>query len=588
MAARGRPAGGGNHAAVEAERLRIDFLEAVKKGASIAEARAATGVSVSQYEKWRARHPGFRETIDSERLAASEGRLDPEDLDDAGFALRYFGIDYAPFQLDFINRMRNLRLGDILMALWPPEHGKTTVFENYANHVLAVNPEHRFTIASEASRISRKISGRIRNRMGSDGSAKDYVRDWGPFEPQFGVGRRSSQPWTDSYFNVYKKRSHDERDNSVQAVGRDSSIVSTRTDQLHIDDLQSLKTIRLTTKLEDYVRQDLLSRPGEHGKTTWAGTRVDDDDVYSRFMDDEELTGILHVVKYPAIVTNAITGELEPLLPQRYTLENLDRIRRKSRDGAWNRGYMQDPAAASDERPIDDDAIERAKDFNLLLNHSIEDNAQCIITLDPALGGYNCTMGWEVRPDRKLVLRRIMEKRGLRSNEQIMDELGRMVMNLRASGGRVTDVIIETMNFQKGLARDERLREMKEQYGFALRDHLTGWNKYDQTIGIASMATDIRAGDLIIPYGQDTVTRLEVDEVIRQWKKWKNGMNLRGNKIRVDRLMCTWFAWIWWQNRYKRVDEKPAEDAGGWKRQGLPFKRTDVGLIVPMNYKVSA
>ena len=586
----GRRKGGGNQAAVEAARKRERILDLVANGASIQEALAGTNSTRGQYEKWRTRHPDWREALDAGRTAPPGGAVDGEDMGFAEFALKYFGMDYAPFQLDFIEKMEATRPGDILLALWPPEHGKTTVFENYASQKLAQNPEFRFTVASGSQRIAAKITGRIRRRMASDGSAKQYVRDWGPFEPQTGLGRKPGQPWHDAYFNVYKKGSHDERDNSMQAIGRDSEIVSTRTDQLHIDDLQSTKTIKLTDKMIEWIRQDALSRPGEHGRTTAAATRVGDDDVWGRLLEDEDLHGILHHVTYPAIVENRETGELEPLFPQRYTMEMLDRMRRKSGQESWDRGYMQNPGASGEDRPIDDQAIERSKDHDRRWDEPITKGAQHIVVLDPALGSWNCCMAFEVTNRKELVAVRLRERRGLKSNEQIMDELGKVIMEIRGGEARVTDVIIETMNFQKGLARDERLLALRDKYGFRLQDHLTGWNKYDAQIGIASMATDIRAGNIRIPYYRDSEhsrTTLESDELFRQWKKWRNDMTIRGNKQRIDRLMCTWFAWIWWQKRHKAVSTEQESDTM-WQRNGLPFKRTDVGLIVPMNFKVSA
>lgn len=585
----GRRKGGGNHASVQAARSRERILELVANGASVMEALAGTNTTRGQYEKWRSRHPDWREALDQGRTAAPAGAVDGEDMGFAEFALRYFGMDYAPFQLDFIERMESLALGDILLALWPPEHGKTTVFENYASQKLAQIPELRFTVASGSQRIAAKITGRVRRRMEPDGSAKQYVRDWGPFAPQTGLGRKPGQPWHDGFFNVYKKSTHDERDNSMQAIGRDSEIVSTRTDHLHVDDLQSVKTIKLTDKLVEWFRQDALSRPGEYGKTTAAATRVGEDDVWGRLMEDEDLHGILHVVKYPALVTNIETGEIEPLFPQRYSMEQLDRMKRKSGQESWDRGYMMEPGLSGIDRPIDDDAIERSKDHGRRWDDAVVRNAQHIITVDPALGGYSCVMGWEITQYAKLRAVRLDEKRNLQSNEQIMDQIGRVHASIAGGGGRVTDVIIETMNFQKGLARDARLKEMRDEYGFRLQDHLTGWNKYDAGIGIASMAADIRKGDIQIPYYQDSDHRrtvVESDELFRQWKKWRNDMVLRGNKVRIDRLMATWFAWIWWQKRYKKPTTEQESDTS-WKRNGLPFRKTDVGLIVPMDYKVA-
>ena len=572
----------GNHAhRREGEQRRAEFLKYLGQGYTLRECCTLVGVKQATYSRWRMRHPEFRLAVDALRNGIEETTYDGTEPE---FVRKYFGMVPADFQIDFIERINQLRQGDILMALWPPEHGKTTTFENHASKELAENPEMRFTVGSESAKISRKIVGRVRNRMEPDGSAQEYVRDFGPFVPQTGVGRKPAQPWNDSMFNVYKKSTHDERDYSMIAIGRDSSIVSTRTDHLHIDDVQSTKTKNLTPKLIEWFRQDALSRPGEHGIITIAGTRVCPDDFYETLEDDPDLVGILHTVRYPAIVTDQETGEERPLLPQRYTMENLDRMRRKVGQEAWDRNYMQQPGASGADRVFDDEAIEKSLDRELSLLHALPPDGVVYVGLDPALGGKNCVMATHVRADNALQIAWINEKENLRTNEQIMDELGQTVMRMRAMDVRVTDVVIETMNFQKGLGRDERLIQLQREYGFRIREHLTGWNKYDEDIGIASMAMSFRLGEIVLPFADDPTTQREIGELVRQLKSWRHGH--RGSRKRQDRLMALWFCWILWQQRHKRRPEEDSHD--GWRRQGLPWKRTEVGLILPSRVKVSA
>lgn len=589
----GRPSGGNlNHASVQAAKLRAEMLDLVTSGSSISEARSIAGVSEGQYEKWRARFPQFRQSIDDARRVLIPFTVEDWDGDTASFVRHYFHMEPADFQLDWYDSIENMRLGDILLALWPPGTGKTTSFENYANKVLAVTPETRFTVGARAQKISKKVLNRVRNRMEPDGPTPEYVRDWGPFVPQFGMGRKPNQPWGDTEFNVYKKSVHDERDFSMQAIGRDTSVLSTRCDHLHIDDIQDVKTLGLTDQILDIVRQDWFSRPGEEGKTTIAGNPIADRDVLSELEDDPDLVGILHTKKYPMIVTDQVTGEQRPLLPKKHTMENLERLAAKAGPARWARNYMMDRSGGGIDRIFDEDAIEASKDYSLsLVDHHAPERSAMYVTVDPALGGWNCIMALEIRKVMvgeamrdQMVIREIREVKGLRSNEQIMEQLGMTIARQRGFGCHITDVVIEEMNFQKGLVNDERLAELKKEYGFALRGHLTGWNKYDPEVGLASMVTNLRAGDLVLPWADDTTTRIEVGELVTQMRRWKNG--LRGNKVRIDRLMTLWFGWILWQNRHKRPTEQ--QEAEKWKRSGLPFKRTEAGLIVPMNYKVVA
>lgn len=558
---------------------REHFLEVFATGDySIQEALAVVGVSVSAYKQWRKRDRHFAAQTD---LIRGGQTLDNVKWNGThvGFAKLYFNMEYAPHHMRFINEMDALPPGGILMALMPPEAGKTTMYENIASEMLATNPNWRGAVASESLTISQKILGRVKHRMEPEGPFPLYVKKWGPFKPPFGEGRESmqAQPWGAGYFNVWRKNAHDERDYNLLALGFGSSIVSMRTDHLHLDDIQSLKTYSQTDRMEEWVRQDALSRPGEYGRTTIAGTRVAEDDIYSRFLNDESLNDIMRVVKVRAIETDIETGEQTSYWPERYSLEQLDRMRRKVGEEAWDRNYMQNPGASQDTRTFTDDMIESAKNSLISLHHEIPAGRMVYIGLDPALGGMNCAIAVEVTPDGKLIIRGIRETQGLRQNEQIMQELNALIQTVQLKGGRVSDVVIETMNFQKGLANDERLMDMQRHYGFNMSPHLTGNNKYDENIGIPSMCGSFLRGEIVIPWADDSLTRTEMEEFIRQLKAWRPLK--RGSKLRQDRVMALWFSWVLWRQRWKL---QPEANAASFKRGGLPWSGTRTGLVIPV------
>ena len=565
-----------------AERRKVAFLAQLRSGDTISEALAHpnVGVGVSAYRQWRKRDRRFANNVDiirsGDRAVTSEWTGDH-----ASFAQVFFNMTYAWFQLEYIHALEQTPPGGILMALWPPEHGKTTTYENYASETMARNPNWRGSIASENLRIAQKILGRLKNRMEPHGPFPYFVQKWGPFKPATGQGNESklAQPWGAQNFNVAKKSSHDERDYSMLALGWKSSIVSMRTDHLHIDDVQSTKTYGQTNQIEEWFRQDALSRPGEHGITTIAGTRVGEDDFYERIASDPELEGILRVIKFKAIRTNALTGEQEALWPERYDLDQLDRQRRKVGPDAWDRNYMQNPGANPLNRTFTDVMIDKCKDPAISLAHPMVGNPVVYIGVDPALGGQNCVIACEVGQN-KLIVRKIREVSGLRQNEQIMQEINHVVQGCNLTG-RVTDVVIETMGFQKGLANDERLLEMQTHYGFAMRSHLTGWNKYDEDIGVPSMCESFLRGEIVIPWADDAETRLEMEELCRQLRAWKPGK--RGTKLRQDRVMALWFVWIVWRQRRKSSN---VGDTSAFKTNALPWAGTRTGLILPVGARI--
>lgn len=564
----------------EGSRRRLAVLDGIRAGGKLADVLVDAGVNHSTYKSWRRRFKKWAAAVDVARAGLNV--TEAWDGSSVQFAQAYFGWTYTWFQLMWINEQARMPPGNVLLTLWPPEHGKTSVAENRANEQFARRPDFRLTVASESQSIARKILARVKNRMEPGGPTPAYVERWGPFAPQTGFGRRTAQPWGADYFNVYKKSDHDERDYSMQALGVGSSIVSTRCDQLHADDLQSIKSFSpaKTDRIEDWFRQDALSRPGEHGVTTVSGTRVGDDDIYERIENDEEMNklNIVKTLKFPAIITDQETGEQRPLMPERYTLDSLERQKAKVGQEAWDRNYMQNPGRSKKGKgTFTSDDIGRCLRPEYSLLQRPTEYSIVYVGLDPALGSKNCVIACEVLPEGKLLVRRIREDVGLQRNEQIMSSLGK-VIDWCNQTGRVTEVVIEAKNFQAGLARDERLQDMRRAGGWNMGEHLTGINKYDDDIGVASMASSFIRGEILLPWADDNLTRTEIGELVKQLEKWKPGA--RGTKLRQDRVMALWFVWILWHQRWKGRTDTTRIDAG-FKRPGLPWGATPTGLLVP-------
>jgi len=141
------------------------------------------------------------------------------------------------------------------------------------------------------------------------------------------------------------------------------------------------------------------------------------------------------------------------------------------------------------------------------------------------------------------------------------------ILRCMKNGSTVSDVVIEAMVFQKGLSRDERLIEMTDKYGFRVREHLTGVNKYDETIGVPSMALSFMREEIEIPYADDPSTRHQADQLIRQLKSWRPLK--RGTKLRQDQVMALWFIWILWRQRKQAFDV----DSSQFKFKALPWSK---------------
>lgn len=559
----------GNASKARGESNRRLFLEAIEHHGKINDSLEIVGVTRSAYEKWRQRIPTFAAKVDAIRLRfAEEGPPEEKGGSFQDFRSEYFGHLSPWFHIAAIDAYEKTPPGNITLILWPPEHGKTTLAEDYFCYKLALDPQFRITVGSEGQDMARKILGRIRSRMEPHGPFPGYVAKYGPFVPQNQSGRKTAQPWGADYFSVFKKSRHDERDYSMVSLGWRSKIAGTRTDHLHIDDIQSRVSLNLTEQMFEIFRQDWLTRPGENGRTSINGTRVGEDDFYERVMlqIDED---ILKVIRFPAIINND-KDEPEPLWPEMFTLDSLDRIRRKVGEEAWSRNYMQEPSSSL-TATFTDDSIKKCLNPLRSTLHDPPKDCTVYIGLDPALGGNNCVMAATPHED-KLKILFLREDIGLTRNEQILGIVEDAVLRCRKNGANVSDVVIEAMVFQKGLSRDQRLIEMTDQYGFRVREHLTGMNKYDETIGIPSMALSFMRGEIEIPYAEDAPTRHQADELIRQLKSWRP--LVRGTHLRQDRVMALWFIWILWRQRRAAFQV----DTSQFDYKALPYSKRRVGI----------
>src|SRR5690606_15081134 len=297
---------------------------------------------------------------------------------------------------------------------------------------------------------------------------------------QASTGRARGQTWNAKQFNVFKRKGGDQRDFNMQALGFGAKVAGTRTDHLHCDDMQSAITLDQTEKMARIFRQDWLSRPGENAPTTINGTKVGEGDLYE-VLEESIGPDILRIIRFPAIITRTNEdGEevREPLIPRDeanrfgWTLEQLERIREKVGEDAWANNYMQNPRARRN-LTFTDELIERCLNPQRSTSHIEVARGQTLyFSLDPAIGSYTAIVAAAVSEEKITVLT-ARSIHGLMRNEDIMQQVERVVKLYTQAGGYPTELIIEAKNFQAGLSRDERLLEICDRYGMTAREHLT-------------------------------------------------------------------------------------------------------------------
>jgi hypothetical protein len=567
----------GRHRNYYEGRARRDaFLALVRAGSDIMGACTELGVSQQTYRSWRRRWPQFGAEIDSARVSAKDAHSLRVGWTGgfAEFRKAYFGMDSPWFHLEIIDAIEHAEPGSITLILLPPEHGKTTLLEDFVNYKLATDPSYRFTYGSERIHHGEKVSGRVRGRMEVDGPCADYVSRFGPFAPQAGEDRtdqrKSRQPWGDRRFNVYKKGNHDERDYSFVAIGIGAAIAGTRTDRLIIDDVQSLKSLTQTDKIVEVLRQDWFSRPGTKGSTIIVGTRVGDLDVYQALMDATRPDGtpLLHrVIVYPAVRPDP-TGQGEKLYlwPERYSPAEYELMEGTVGPEAWSRNYQQRPRVKG-QASFTAEIIAGCDDPMRSWYMDPPADAWGVgLSIDPALGGQNVVLAAALGP--KLTVLDSQGDYGLVRTEQIISVAADFCARWHGRGLPITDVVIEEMAFQRGLPNDERLKELQRQYGFNIRPHQTNNNKNDPNLGVTAMALSMIRTEIVLPAATDEATTGRIQPLRDELLRWRP--HVRGTKLKMDRVMALWFLWLLWRQRKPsllRTGQGPAAMQG----EGLPF-----------------
>lgn len=96
----------------------------------------------------------------------------------------------------------------------------------------------------------------------------------------------------------------------------------------------------------------------------------------------------------------------------------------------------------------------------------------------------------------------------------------------------------------------------------------TGLNKLDDDLGVAAMATNMRMGEIDVCWGDELAVE-RIGALIDELHVWRPGV--RGNRLRQDRVMSMWFAYLEWQRSRRSLKANTSD----WGREGMPGRMTD-------------
>jgi hypothetical protein len=238
----------------------------------------------------------------------------------------------------------------------------------------------------------------------------------------------------------------------------------------------------------------------------------------------------------------------------------------------WWRAYMMRPQAAGDATFTDqmladaDDPTLRCEAPTRAQPDGTTSRLGVICMVDPALGGGNAvtTAAWDV--ERFYVIDCQLDY-GLARNEDIFMALETQVMRHRP-----LHVIIERTAMQRGIARDQRLRDMATKYGFFVVEHETAGTKSDAVLGVGSMAGGFLRKEISLAAGDD-IAKARLSPLRAELRAWRPGIATRF--LKQDTVMSLWFGWRWWMQM--RASMTAPTDA--FKTGRMPYKPIGQGAM---------
>lgn len=543
---------------------QLQVLGLIAQGLTIDVAMAQVGRTMAAYRKWMwvDNDPWFKRRVELIRKGVTENT----NTAFRTFRLSNFGYDTYWHHQEMIDAIEKAKPGSITLILLPPEWGKSTLMEDYICYTLGpIDPNHRFCVISESTTQSRKMVRRIQNRMTDTMRFPAYISAYGPFKAP---DDNRALPWNADFMSILKADA-DERDPSLEARGAGSALYGSRYDTIICDDIQSVQTLAKTESLLEFFRSDLLTRPGTNGRIIIVGTRIGSGDFYERIIEEDLVDNI---VKIPALNEAGESNYPEAIGPNGKTIgwseENLRIRRHKVGEEIWARVYMQEPVSKAGQtftpRMIED-SWDFLRDIGLPENN---DYLGVLASVDPGLGGGHCSMKLGGMLHQRLELIDTLDATGLGRFEDIFDYMEHFTKLYTPMAW-----IIEVNAMQKGLARDERLKKMSEQYGFRIIENETRTNKTDPQIGVAAMAGAFLRHEITMPHGTEAA-RKKFALLCKQLDRWRFDVPTR--YLVQDEVMSLWFMWRWW-NQLRR-SFRP--DALNWQTGGIPYGMTptDVAL----------
>ena len=493
---------GGTKRGMPVAEAKKKVIECIKAGLSVKEAMAAVERAELTYNDWRKNDKVFAAAVDDVREIARAARA-------RGEGGKVEVPDFPEFCAEYLNKPlpeHHLRMWDVINGLdprsmhpairWqkgrdnrillnlPPYHAKSSVWSvQYALWRMIKDPNVRIAIVSKTQQLAKKLVHEIKQVL----ELPQYGKLHAAFMPEGGwVG--SGWTKTEIYLSGVDVA---QKDPTLQALGLGGQIYGSRLDVVLLDDLVDMKNTHTYKDLADWVGTEVDSRVDDNGLLAVLGTRLAPDDLYSELRDLLDWDGETPVWTYfaqPAVLempeANPHTWvTLWPKLADGKPMwDGMSLAKKKAvlpNQARWDLTYQQLDASLDQVFPTG--AVMASIDHRRAAGPV--DGLYTVVGVDPAAAGFTSmtVVGYDRNTNQRFVLDGF--RMGKCPPELLMMKLKGFVEKYKCR-----EAVVEKNGFQGFLSRDASLREFCFAHGCLLTEHQTGIQKWDESLGVSSMA----------------------------------------------------------------------------------------------------
>jgi hypothetical protein len=518
-------------------------------------------------------------------LAASDPARFERQLDDLTEAFvrwrdRFFS---AGHNLAYITRpmhrkwiratLRAIYLGERLLILSPPRHGKTDLLVHFCVWLIIRNPDIRILWVGPNGDIAENSLGQVRNLLETHEELIDtYLPQGQTFQPQNRTGT-----WAKDKFTV-ATRTQPLKMPTMWCAGVEGKILSLDCDFIVVDDPADPDrsyTPGGRAKIENWFKQKLITRKMNFTGLVMISSRVHVLDLYSNFLDSKTWTTIIDRAHDIARCGTDLFAGTENdhgdcvLFPE---VNPLSYLREQADDvgpALFDMMYLNQP------RPegtlIFDPDIIRAKCLDLTRGIGLDGvtgDYRLVAGLDPAASGYQACFLWAVslpgfssdfdpndpRQKDRVPTYWVVDLDNTRAGG--MEGAERVMEDWYLKYG-VKTWVVEDNAFQQSFFSDPRIKALELKYGLDVRPVHTGRNKHDKRFGVSGQAILYHNGQVRLPYfGLDAVRK--TDMLITQLVNFTDDTNAtlaHGRRAPSDILMSSWFPFAEVVRRWQRENK---------------------------------